>query len=190
VSQREWFLPVNWIDLSLLSILVLFGVRGYFKGLFREVFALCGLVLGFTVAVRYNGVLAAAAGTYWNVSPLILKGVAFIGVFFIVYFLLNLVGWLLHRSEKVLFLQAFNRVGGVAIGISKGACVMALIVWFVSSASWMPHSTRDQMGAAYLILPLARLGDGILRVGKDKLFPKAYDEAQMGPEAPLSDSRG
>jgi membrane protein required for colicin V production len=189
-AQRDWFLPVNWIDLSLILVLLLFGVRGYFKGLFREVLSLSGLVLGFMVAVRYNEAVAAVGETYWDVSPLILKGAAFIGVFFIVYFLLNLVGWLLHRSERALFFRTFNRVGGVAIGISKGAAVMALIVLFVSSASWIPPSTRNEMGGAYLVSPLARLGDGILRVGKEKLFPKAQDEAQLLPSVAWSNSRG
>lgn len=171
-------MPVNWIDLSLLSILVLFGVRGYFKGLFREIFSLIGLVLGFLVAVRYDLSIAAVAGAYWNASPLVLKGIAFVTLFFVVYFLLNLTGWLLHRSEKILFLQTLNRVGGVVIGIGKGAALTALIVLLVSSASWVPHSTRDEIGGAYLISPLSRLGEGILRIGREKLFPKAHDEAQ------------
>jgi membrane protein required for colicin V production len=189
-AQRDWFPPVNSIDLSLILILVLFGVRGYFKGLFREVLSLSGLVLGFMVAVRYNEVVAAVGGTYWNVSPLILKGAAFIGVFFIVYFLLNLVGWLLHRFESVLFFRTFNRVGGVAIGISKGAAVMALIVLFVSSASWIPSSTRSKMGGAYLVSPLARLGDGILRVGREQLFPQTQEKAQLRPVFASANSRG
>ena len=180
-TGSEWFPPVSWIDLSLLLVLVLFGLRGYFRGLFREVFSLAGLVLGFMVAVRYNEPMAGLVRTYWAASPLLLKGVAFVAAFFLVYFILNLVGWALHRSEKILLLHTVNRVGGVAIGVGKGAAIMALLVVLLASASWVPHSTRDRLGDAYLISPLSRLGEGIFRLGRDTLFPKTGQAAQVSP---------
>jgi membrane protein required for colicin V production len=180
-AWSEWFPPVNWIDLSVLFVLVLFGLRGYFRGLFREVFSLAGLVLGFMVAVRYNEAAAALVRTYWATSPLLLKGVAFVAAFFLVYFILNLFGWLLHRSEKILLLHTVNRVGGVAIGLGKGAAIMALIVVLFSSASWMPHSTRDKLDGAYLVSPLSRLGQGLFRFARENLFPKTREQAQPLP---------
>src|SRR5215510_8771173 len=104
-SPHQWSAPVNWIDLILLVVLFLFGLRGYFKGLFRETFSLGGLVIGFMVAVRYDEAVAAWAGFYWNVSSIFLKGVAFVVIFFVVYFIFAVAGWLLHRAAKVLFLQ-------------------------------------------------------------------------------------
>ena len=47
-------MPVNWIDPILLVILFLFGLRGYFKGLFRETLSLGGLIVGFMLAARYD----------------------------------------------------------------------------------------------------------------------------------------
>jgi membrane protein required for colicin V production len=174
----EWFPPVNWIDLSVLFILVLFGLRGYFRGLFREAFSLAGLVLGFVIAVHYNEAAAALVRTYWATSPLLLKGVAFVAAFFLVYFILNLFGWLLHRSEKILSLHMLNRVGGVAMGVSKGAAIMALLALLFSSASWIPHSTRDKLEGAYLISPLSRLGQGIFRFGRENLFHQTRGQVQ------------
>ena len=137
---------MNWVDIALLAVFSLFGVRGYFKGLFREVLSLCGLVVGFIVAVRYDDRVAALGGSYWNISPFILKGAAFIVIFFVVYFVFNVAGWLLHHSEKALFLQTVNRVGGIAVGIGKGAAVMALIIFVVHTASWVPDSTKVRSG--------------------------------------------
>ena len=173
---------MNWIDLTLLAVLALFGIRGYFRGLFREAFSLVGLVLGFILAVRYGEPLASFGGTYWKLSPLILKGAAFVAIFFVIYFLLNLVGWLLHHSEKILFLQTLNRAGGVAIGIGKGIAMTALVVFFVSSASWLPHWTRDKLDGSYLASPLSRFAEGMIRLGKEKLFLKGAGEAQASPE--------
>ena len=169
---------MNWVDLALLAVFSLFGLRGYFKGLFREVLSLCGLVAGFMVAVRYDEQAAALALHYWSLSPFILKGGAFIVIFFVVYFVFNLAGWLLHHSEKALFLQTVNRIGGIAVGIGKGAALTALIVFILHSASWVPRSTRESLERSYLVSPLSRLGEGMIRIGKEKLFSTEGSAAQ------------
>ncbi len=161
---------MNWIDVALLAVFSLFGLRGYFKGLFREVLSLCGLIVGFMVAVRYDDRVAVLGASYWTLSPFVLKGAAFIVIFFVVYFVFNVAGWLLHHSEKALFLQTVNRIGGIAVGIGKGAAVMALIVFIVHTASWVPRSTKVKLDGSYLVSPLSRLGEGMIRIGKEKLF--------------------
>ena len=168
---------MNWIDLILLIVLFLFGLRGYFKGLFRETFSLGGLVIGFMVAVRYDEAVAAWAGFYWNVSSIILKGAAFVVIFFVVYFIFAVAGWVLHRSAKVLFLQTINRLGGIAVGLGKGTAVTALIIFFVTSSAWIPRSTRERVEDSYLGPPLSQLAVKLIRVGKEKLLPEESDRA-------------
>ena len=181
---------MNWVDLALLTVFSLFGLRGYFKGLFREVLSLCGLVVGFMVAVRYDQHLAALAVPYWNISPFILKGSAFIVIFFVVYFVFNLAGWLLHRSEKALFLQTVNRVGGIAVGVGKGTALTALIVFILHSASWVPYATKESLEHSYLVSPLSRLGEGMIQIGKEKLFSAEGSAARKRPNALLLSHKG
>jgi len=161
---------VNIVDLILLVVLFLFGLRGYFKGLFRETLSLAGLVIGFMAAARYSDILARIGEEYWQISPLVLKGVSFVGVFFVVYFLFNLIGWFLHRSERALFLQTLNRMGGIAVGVGKGAAVMALALSFAGSMAWVPPSAKDKLQSSVLVAPLSELGDGMVRIGKEKIM--------------------
>jgi membrane protein required for colicin V production len=169
---------VNLVDAIVLGILILFGLRGYFKGLFREVFSLAGLVIGFMMAVRYDESLAALGEGYWKVSPILLKGAAFVAIFFVVYFLFSLAGWLLHHSAKIVFLYTINRIGGVAVGVGKGAALTALIVFFITSASWIPRPAREQLQRSYLGPPLSRLAERMIRLGSDKLFSNHRAQAQ------------
>ena len=162
--------PVNWVDLILLVVLALFGLRGFFRGLFREVFSLAGLILGFMVAVAYDRVIAAYVAGHWQVSLLLLKGAAFVAIFFSVYFAFSLAGWLLHRSEKLLFLQTLNRSGGVAIGVGKGAALTALAIFLLTSGAWLPQSARDNLDRSYLSAPLTQLAQNLVRIGKEKIF--------------------
>lgn len=171
---------MNLVDPILLVILFLFGLRGYFKGLFREIFSLAGLVAGFVMAVRYDETVAAVAESYWKISPIVLKGAAFVAVFFVVYFLFSLIGWLLHHSEKLLFLNTINRIGGVAVGVGKGTAFAALIVFVIASTSWIPLPARKQLQDSYLVPPLSRLAEVIIRLGKEKLF--LNDSAHAQPD--------
>lgn len=176
-APRKWFARVNWIDVTLLSVLALFGLRGYFRGLFREISSFAGFLAGFTLAVRYDDALTSIIAHYWNSSPLLLKGVAFVIIFFAVYLLFNLSGWLLHHAAKPLLLQTVNRFGGMAVGIGKGAILSALMVSFVTSGSWLPASVRDKFDEAYLVSPLSHFADNLIRIGKSKLLPKVPGEA-------------
>ena len=170
---------MNWVDVTLIVALALFGLRGYFRGLFREATSLAGLGVGIVAAGRYYETVAALGESHWSLSPLILKGGAYIAIFFVVYFLFSAVGWLLHRSEKFLFLQTLNRIGGIAVGLGKGTAVAALIVFFAATASWMPSGTRDTISGALLTPPLSRVGEEIIRAGKKAMYPKPAGTAQL-----------
>jgi membrane protein required for colicin V production len=161
---------VNVLDIILLCLLFLFGLRGYIKGFFREIFSLAGLIVGFMAAARYNHTVATLSEEYWKISPFILKGASFVGIFFAIYLCFNLLGWFIHRSAKFVFLQTLNRVGGIAIGIGKGAAVMALIVFFMSSASWIPPSANKKIKTSVLVPSFSRLGEVITRVGKERIL--------------------
>jgi membrane protein required for colicin V production len=175
---------VNWVDLTLVAVFFLFGLRGYFKGLFREVLSLGGLIVGFMIAVGYHDSLAAAARPYLDFSLFVLKGVAFVTIFFVVYLLFNLTGWFLHRSAKFLFLQTVNRLGGIVVALGKGAAAAAVILFFVTSSPWLTQSARQKLDGSVLVPPLAHLGEGMIRIGKKKLLP-----TQTAAETALTFSR-
>lgn len=166
----EWFPTVNWVDLILLFVFALFGLRGFFRGFFREVFSLVALVAGFMIAVAYDQEIATFVSRHWQMSPLLLKGMSFVVIFFVVYFLLNLAGWLLHRSEKLLFLKTLNRAGGIVIGLSKGAAIAAMGIFLLMSTALLPQPTRANVESSYLAGPLTKLGQSLVNFGKEKVF--------------------
>lgn len=173
---------MNWVDFTLLSVFALFGLRGFFRGFFREFFSLVGLVAGFMVAVAYDQQIAALIGKHWQTSPLLLKGASFVGIFFVVYFLLNLTGWLLHRSEKLLFLKSLNRTGGIALGMGKGAALAAMAIFFLSSTSLLPRPAQDTFDQSLLTQPLTRFGRTLIHFGKERVFAddKSEDRSPAG----------
>ena len=164
---------VNWIDLILLAVFGVFGLRGFFRGLFREILSLAGLIVGFLVAARYGDAAARYAAQHWQLAPIMLKGAGFVAIFFVIYFAFSLTGWLLHRSERMLFLKTVNRAGGIAIGVGKGAALAALAVFLLNSSSLLSRPTRDSLESAYLAPPLSQLGESLIKAGKERIFTGA-----------------
>lgn len=169
---------MNTVDLTLAVLLFLFGLRGYFKGLFRETFSLLGLIVGFMVAVRYDEPVAALWTHYWKFSFIVIRAIAFVGLFFGVYLAFGLAGWLLHRAAKFLLIQTVNRVGGILIGAGKGAAVLALMIALLASFPLMPPKAKQRIDESYLAPPLHQLAQLLIRVGKANLFPSEGSEAR------------
>lgn len=179
----------NIIDTVLLVFLFLFALRGYFKGLFRESFSLVGIFIGFVLAVRYHEPLSTLLKTSWNFPVGVLTALSFIFIFFAVYFTLNLAGWLLRSSANLPFLRGLDRVGGILLGAGEGVAVLALILFLVGSSSVISHQMKQKIGESYLIPPLHQFGQGLIRVGKDKLLPQVWSQAQVTRDGLISFGR-
>lgn len=177
--QDGWLSLVNTFDIILLCFLFLFALRGFLKGFLREILSLAGLIVGFMIAARYNDAVAMLGQEYWETSLFVLKGASFVAIFFAVYLCFNLLGWFFHRSERFLFLQTLNRAGGIVIGIGKGAALVALIVYFMSSASWIPASASEKIKTSVLTPPLSRLAEVIIRVGKERILTTVDNRVRL-----------
>jgi membrane protein required for colicin V production len=169
---------VNIIDPTLLFLISLFALRGYFKGFFRESLSLLGIFAGFMVAVRYDERVGALLAGYWELSLTVLRAVAFVALFFVLYFTFSLAGWLLHRAAKKLFLQTFNRMGGIALGVGKGTAMLALVFFFLSTSSIMPQRARQRIEESYLAPTFYQLAERLIQIGKTALLPAKGSQAQ------------
>ncbi len=174
---------MNIVDAVLAAVLCVFAVRGYVKGLFREVFALLGLSVGFIVSVRYYEQVSLWIDS-WPYSPLILQGIVFVLLFFLVYIAFNWVGFMLHRSASLLFLGGFNRLGGLLVGGSKGALFLGVGLFIAISQSWVPHQYQQQFGKAALVTPLFGFGAWAAARGAAVAWPgtSGTDSAASDPQ--------
>jgi membrane protein required for colicin V production len=168
---------VNIVDLILLVVLSLFALRGYFKGLFREIFSLLGLVAGFLLAARYDERAAALLAESWKTSFIFLRAAAFVTIFFVVSLAFNLLGWLLNRSAGFLFLQSLNRIGGVVVGAGKGAALIGLAILFLVSTPLMPPRVQDNLGHSYLGSTFQYLAQQLIAFGKARFIDPGESRA-------------
>ena len=122
---------MNTLDCIILGLIGFFVVRGFFRGIFREIFSLAGIVFGFLIGNRYYpqmGDLLRAYIPFENSLPLI----GFFTLFALVFIVFNLFGLLLHSMFGTLFISWFDRGLGVGLALIKGIAISYLVIVFLT----------------------------------------------------------
>lgn len=118
---------MNPLDLIIIAIMLFFIVRGIFRGFFKEVGSLAGVILGIWLAALYHPQMTDYLKIYiptGNFLPLI----SFALIFAIVMIICNFAGLGLKMMMKRLFFGWADRGMAVALAIMKGLILTYLII--------------------------------------------------------------
>jgi membrane protein required for colicin V production len=153
---------LSLVDVLILAILVLFLVKGVVRGLLKEVCSLLGLVLGGVFAFSFHLPLARALRD-WLPEQIAVWG-SFLAIFLLVTLLFALLGFLLHRFVKVVFLGGMNRLTGALFGLVQGVILLAMLVLALNSPV-SPKQARWMLQDSQLAPPFVELGHSIYTGG-------------------------
>jgi len=153
---------MNGIDIAILVILCGFLLKGLLRGLLKEVCSLAGLFVGAFLAFRYHGPLAEALLEQVDLPAEIAVAITFTVLFLATMIFFLVLGFLLSRIIKLLFLGGFNRLIGGFFGLSQGVLLLAVLL-FVLSLRPLPWDMDKVMKTAYLAPPFVDLGDAVLQ---------------------------
>lgn len=120
---------IGFLDLVAVVMILLFSVRGWFRGITRELSAIIGFILGLSLAIRYapafEGFLRSRFPSIASFSYVL----AFSLIFLSMIIALSIVGMLVNKFFKALWLGWFDRGGGFLLGLAEGVAVLSLIMW-------------------------------------------------------------
>ncbi len=158
---------MNGIDVALVVLLLLCGLRGSWRGFFRESFGFGALLLGLLAALR-----GAEAGASWlsgQSAAAELHGSALLGAAFVVIFLaVSAVVNLLGVAGDQLFgrgtLRIPSRVAGALFALGKGAAVLAFVLLFLHLFPVVP-GIDQQIAGSRIARPLVSAAGAALRAG-------------------------
>jgi len=153
---------MNGIDIAILVILCGFLLKGLLRGLLKEVCSLAGLFVGAFLAFRYHGPLAEALLEQVDLPAQIAVAITFTVLFLATMIFFLVLGFLLSRFVKLLFLGGFNRLIGGLFGLSQGVLLLAVVL-FALSLRPMPWGVDKMLKQAYLAPPFVALGDAALK---------------------------
>ena len=129
---------MNVLDFVILGVITFLVIKGIFRGFFREISSLAGIIFGFLVGNHYHPQMAALLKPYIPLEKS-LSLIGFIILFFLVLIFFNLLGILMHHLFKRLFIGWFDKSLGLGIALLKGIIICYLLI--VLLTFFMPSSS-------------------------------------------------
>lgn len=162
---------MSFIDIGILVILGLFLLKGVIRGLLKEVCSLLGLVLGGVFAFTFHLPLAQTLQDSFDLPAQLCVWGSFVAIFLLVIVIFGVIGFLLHRFVKLVFLGGFNRFAGALFGLVQGVVLLSMIVLALNSKV-APKSIQGMMGHSQLAPPFDQLGQTIFSGSKELMGRK------------------
>ncbi len=115
---------MNVLDIILAVPMVWLMVRGWRKGLIREVATLVGVLAGIWAAVHLSKWVSQLIGLHGENSVIIAFFITFVGALVLAY----LLGRGVERLMKAAKISIFNHIAGAALGLVKALCILAVLL--------------------------------------------------------------
>lgn len=116
---------MNWLDIVIIVIILLFGMMGLWKGAISAVFSIAGLVGGIALAGRYYQTLASivsSSGAIWS-------GIAaYVIILVATLIVASIMGWLIARLVHITMLGWVDRVVGFIFGAGVGGMLCGAVL--------------------------------------------------------------
>jgi uncharacterized membrane protein required for colicin V production len=173
---------MNIADLVLLLAWGFFFLRGYMRGLVKEVGSLAALVVGFYAAANYHQEVTPylsshISGNYAQIAAYLLVFTAsLLGVWFLVLGLSRLV--------SITMTQWADKLFGGAFGLAKGVLLAAVVFFFMTTLGHKPDFLKTSRLAPFVEMAGDLVAGYIPPDIKDKLHtaaeevPKAIEAAK------------
>lgn len=156
---------MNVIDIAILFLLVAFMVKGLFRGLFKELCSLAGLIAGGVLAFRFHTPLAEELAGVFGLSLKAAVVCAFLLLFLTTVLFFGVLGFLLSRFVKLLFLGGLNRVAGGFFGLFQGVLLLTLTLFALSTEA-LPASLQPMFEASVLRPPFVQLAESVFEASR------------------------
>ncbi len=118
---------MNWVDLGILSLILLSSITGFFQGFVKELLALLAWLLAFGIALLFLDDLAHLLKTMIPFADLRL-GISLISLFLFAFILLEWIIYLIINSIGPIQLFLTDRLLGTLFGMIRGGIIIIVLM--------------------------------------------------------------
>ncbi len=134
-------MPLNYFDMVIIFLLLLFMLRGLVRGFVAEVAGLISIVGGIWMAYQFHTIVAAKL-TF--LDPAWRHMAAYALIFVAVMIAVGLIARFLQKVLNLVFATWIDRIAGSLFGLAKGMLIgsvlLVLLQTFVPDAQFMKQS--------------------------------------------------
>ena len=124
---------MNYLDIIISILLLLFGWKGFRKGLIIEVVTLLAFAVGIYGALHFSDFTAEHLQDFMEINPQYINTIAFVLTFILLVIAVNLIGRWVTNLIKALNLNFFNKLGGAVFGVAKGVLLCSVFVMVLNN---------------------------------------------------------
>lgn len=119
---------MNYLDLIIGIILIIFAILGYKRGLIIEAFYLAAFIIGIYGAMYFSDWTTEILSKYINIGKEYLFIIAFLMTFIVLIIIIRLLGKLISKLIEAICLGFIDKIGGFVFGILKGTLLTTILI--------------------------------------------------------------
>jgi membrane protein required for colicin V production len=143
---------MNFFDIIIIIILGYCLIRGFFRGLIKELSSIIGVLGGFYAAFTYY-MLVAKPLSKWITNTGYLNILSFLIIFCGVFIIISILGVIINYLLKIAFLGWLDRICGFIFGAMKGILIVSVLL--IALTAFLPKGTpviKDSLLSPYVTL--------------------------------------
>ncbi|WP_297574971.1 CvpA family protein [uncultured Campylobacter sp.] len=162
----------NWLDIIVLALILIFGLKGLKSGMVREIFGIAGLIGGLYFAIRYKS--GAGAWIDQNIYSLdrinIVGGdgtqvaVGFLALLFSIWIICLILGEILAKLFSLSGISFVDRIGGFLLSGSKIFLILSVFAALIKTSAFLNETTRPYFKDSLIFPYLLSTGQKIMDI--------------------------
>lgn len=172
---------MNYLDIIIGIILLLFALAGLKNGIIREAFALVAFIGGVYGAVKLSDYIGGKLSTLINVSQEWMSVISFIIVFILLALTINLIGKGVSKLAESLSLGFFDKIGGFMFGVAKGLLIVGVVIIVLDFFGIKDVINKETREKSVLYTTSEKVADWITD-NKDTFIKKIEDKVDDAEE--------
>jgi membrane protein required for colicin V production len=170
-------------DIVVITITLLLGLKGLFRGFIKEVFGLIGIVGGVFVASRFAldvGQLVAPILALEKSSSIELMG--FIVGLIVFWIIAYIVGMILTKIFSLSGLGIFDKILGFLFGAFKVFLILSIIIYALSQVNAIKEKLDETIGDTMTYPILVQGGAFIIQLDKEEFTKEMKNSVDSAVE--------
>ena len=128
---------MNYLDIIIAIVLLVFGMKGFRKGLIIEVVTLLAFGMGIYGAMHFSDFTASHMQEVMNINPKYLNTIAFVLTFILLVIVVNIIGRAVRKTVHSLNMGFFDRLGGFLFGVATGVLLCSTLVLVINNLQFV-----------------------------------------------------
>ena len=185
---------MNYLDIIIAIVLLIFGLKGLRKGLIVEVVSLLAFGAGIYGAMHFSDFTAERLQDFMEIKPQYLNTIAFVLTFIILVVVVNLIGRLISKAIKSMNLGFFDKLGGFLFGVLKGVLLCSTFVLVLNNLQWTGIIKEEVRKDSFLYtyvektVPYLYKGFDLVKGYAQEMLPEQEESAAEANDPPESSS--